>query len=262
MSVVHKACLIALLFVSSGVAQQCMDSASDCAANAGSCFTRPVSQVLQNRCQRTCNTCDCRDEANNCAASINLCQNPTFEPLVRDRCQKTCGLCAGCGFISSGIVPLVVTSAPSRRVSVTFANNVQVNCGNTLTTAQVANQPTVTWEAQPNDRYTLIMVDPDFPSAANRQQGQRLHWWVINIPGNNIAGGTTLAAFQPSTPAANTGVHRYVFLVYRQPAVINSPLLNNLVVQDSERPGFGTTAFATQFNLGSPYAGNFYRSQA
>ncbi|VDM36780.1 unnamed protein product [Toxocara canis] len=238
-----------------------MDSASDCAANAGSCFTRPFSQVLQNRCQRTCNTCDCQDNANDCAALISICQNPTFEPTVRDRCQKTCGFCAGCGFISSGIVPLVLPTAPSRRISVVF-NNVQVNCGNTLTTAQIASQPTVTWETQPNAMYTLIMVDPDFPSRASPLPGQRLHWWVINIPGSTVSSGTTVAAFQPSTPAANTGLHRYVFLVYRQPAAINSPLLTNLTVQDSERPGFVTTAFVSQFNLGFPYAGNFYQSQS
>ncbi|VDM36781.1 unnamed protein product [Toxocara canis] len=249
-------------FIIAGTAQQCLDNASDCRENAISCFVRPYSQVIQNRCQVTCNTCDCRDEAVGCATSIAFCHDVAFEPLVRDRCQKTCGFCAGCGFISSGIVSLVVPAAPSRRVRVVFRNNVGVNCGNTLTPMQVANQPMVSWDTQPGAFYTLLMVDPDFPSRTSPLPGQRLHWWVINIPGSTVSSGTTLAVFQPSTPAANTGLHRYVFLVYKQPTAINSPLLTNLTVHDSERPGFNTTAFTSQFNLGYPYAGNFYQSQS
>ncbi len=50
-------------------------------------------------------------------------------------------------------------------------------------------QPSVTWEAEPNSFYTLLMTDPDAPSRKNPVNGEWKHWLVVNIPGNKLSEG-------------------------------------------------------------------------
>ena len=75
-----------------------------------------------------------------------------------------------------------------------------------------------------------MLVDPDATSARDPVHAQFLHCLVANIPGPVLApGGKSLAAALPVTagdfvtsyfppaPAAGSGAHRYVSLLYAQP---------------------------------------------
>ncbi|VDN18597.1 unnamed protein product [Gongylonema pulchrum] len=89
-----------------------------------------------------------------------------------------------------------------------------VDFGNELTPTQVKDRPKVSWEADSNSLYTLVM----------------------------------------------TGLHRYVFLVYKQPGKISDPAHGHLTNRSgAKRGGFKIANFAKKHNLGNPIAGNFYQ---
>lgn len=76
--------------------------------------------------------------------------------------------------------------------------------------------PKVEWNADENELYTLLMVDPDAPSRADPKFRSYKHWAVINIPGADVARGDQITEYIGSGPPNKTGLHRYVFLMYKQ----------------------------------------------
>ncbi|KAL0818142.1 hypothetical protein ABMA28_008666 [Loxostege sticticalis] len=164
-------------------------------------------------------------------------------------------------FETHQVVPDVVPKAPAAAAQVKYPSGVEVNEGNELTPTQVKDVPTVTWDASPDQFYTLAMTDPDAPSRADPKFREWHHWLVGNIPGGNVAGGETLSAYVGSGPPQGTGLHRYVFLVYKQPGKLSfdEPRLTN--TSGDNRPMFSIAKFATKYNLGDPIAGNFYQAQ-
>ena len=93
------------------------------------------------------------------------------------------------------------------------------------------------------------------------QHFQWHHWLVGNIPGQDVSKGETLSAYVGSGPPQGTGLHRYVFLVYKQNGKItfDEPRLPN--TSGENRGGFSISKFAKKYNLGNPVAGNFYQAQ-
>lgn len=87
------------------------------------------------------------------------------------------------------------------------------------------------------------------------------HWLVGNIPGGDISKGEVLSDYVGSGPPEGTGLHRYVFLVYKQNGKLSfdEPRLPN--TSGENRGGFSIAKFATKYNLGNPIAGNFYQAQ-
>lgn len=86
-----------------------------------------------------------------------------------------------------------------------------------------------------------------------------LHWLDVNIPGNNFEKGEFLTAFFPSAPPKDSGEHRYVFLLYRQPNKLDLQGQERISTFQMEgRNNFSTKSFVDKFKLGLPVAGNFY----
>lgn len=117
---------------------------------------------------------------------------------------------------SSGIIPDIIDSKPAAVAQITYAGGVKVELGKELTPTQVKDQPEVTWDADDYALYTLLMVDPDAPSRQEPTYREILHWLVINVPGNKVAKGQVVAEYIGSGPPEGTGLHRYVFLVFKQ----------------------------------------------
>lgn len=134
--------------------------------------------------------------------------------------------------------------------------------GNVLTPTQVKDIPVeVSWPAEPSSLYTLCMTDPDAPSRLAPKFREWHHWLVVNIPGSSVAKGTTLSEYVGSGPPKGTGLHRYVFLVYKQPAAL-SPDEKRLTNRSGDGRGcFSIRNFAKKYNLGAPVAGNFYQAE-
>jgi len=83
----------------------------------------------------------------------------------------------------------------------------------------------------------------------------------VNIPGTNISQGEVLSAYVGSGPPQGTGLHRYIFLAYKQPGKLScdEPRLTN--TSGDHRGKFAIRKFAEKYNLGQPIAGNLYQAQ-
>ncbi|KAK7571218.1 hypothetical protein V9T40_014822 [Parthenolecanium corni] len=159
------------------------------------------------------------------------------------------------------VVPDVIPVAPTEVLEVEYADGLKVDFGNELTPTQVKDQPTVKWNADSSSMYTLCMTDPDAPSRKTPTFREWHHWLVGNIPGSDVAKGETLSEYVGSGPPPDTGLHRYVFLVYKQPGILtfDEPRLTNRSADN--RAKFKIADFAKKYNLGNPIAGNFYQAQ-
>jgi len=137
----------------------------------------------------------------------------------------------------------------------------EVTPGLVLTPTQVKDEPVVTWNADAHDFYTLVMNDPDAPSRADPKFGQWHHWCVVNIPGADISKGEVLSQYVGSGPPNGTGLHRYVFLLFKQTGKLtfDVPRLTNR--SGDGRAKQDVAKFAEKHHLGDPVAGNFYQAE-
>jgi len=95
------------------------------------------------------------------------------------------------------------------------------------------------------DLYTLIMLDPDAPSRYKPNRKGGLHWLVVNIPGNNMEQGIHLASYNGAGPPENSGLHRYVFAIYKQGGKIDTENKKVKKYGMTARMGLGAAHFVT-----------------
>lgn len=162
---------------------------------------------------------------------------------------------------ANGVVPDVLDKAPTETLEVSYSSGVKVDNGNTLTPTQVKDIPTVKWTADSGSFYTLCMTDPDAPSRKEPKFREWHHWLVGNIPGNDIAKGETLSAYVGSGPPKGTGLHRYVFVVYKQSGKLSFDEKRLTNTSGDNRGKFSIKKFAEKYKLGDPIAGNFYQAE-
>ncbi|XP_055615676.1 protein D3-like [Toxorhynchites rutilus septentrionalis] len=165
-------------------------------------------------------------------------------------------------FIEHEVIPDVVDAAPKELAKITYGSGVTVKGGNELTPTQVKDQPKIEWTADPNAYYTLFMVDPDAPSRTDPKFRSFWHWYVGNIPGDKIDEGDHRIAFIGSGPPQGTGLHRYVFLIYKQNGKIDlSDAPRTSERSSNNRKNFQHKDFVSRYKLSELVAGNFYRAQ-
>lgn len=133
--------------------------------------------------------------------------------------------------------------------------------GEELTPTQVQNSPMLEWKAAKDTFYTLLFTEVDAPSREDTSLKEWCHWLVVNIPESDVAKGTVVMEYQGSGPGQGSGLHRYVYLLFKQPDKLTfdeqySPA-NSIV----GRPKFCTKNFSKKYDLGNPIAGNFYQAQ-
>src|SRR5579864_5633059 len=95
----------------------------------------------------------------------------------------------------------------------------------------------ISYTAHANIFYTIMMYDP------NAARGTYLHYLVINVPGTNIARGQTIFSYQPPSPPAGTGIHRYVIDVYASQTPIN---LDAAAIVSEGRSPFDVESFVNE----------------
>lgn len=59
-------------------------------------------------------------------------------------------------------------------------------------------------------------ADPDAPNRQEPKFGEVRHWLVVNIPGNDLGSGEAKFQYIGSGPPKGSGLHRYVFLLFKQ----------------------------------------------
>ena len=109
--------------------------------------------------------------------------------------------------------------------------------GKTLSKKNTGNPPVILFTGEDRKLYTLLMSDPDAPAKS------WLHWLITNIPGesNDVMEGQIVVPY--NGPAPPSGLHRYIFTLYQQPAG------SIMVAPPSERGNFPVNTFERQFGL-------------
>jgi len=160
------------------------------------------------------------------------------------------------------VVPDVVDIVPPGVIEVRYPSGIEPKLGNILTPTQVKDVPSsLTWPTEPNALYTLCLTDPDAPSRAAPKYREWHHWLVVNIPGCEVGKGEVLSEYVGSGPPKGTGLHRYVFLAYKQPGRL-TPDEKKLTNRSGEGRGqFKIRNFAKKYNLGDPIAANLYQAE-
>lgn len=119
----------------------------------------------------------------------------------------------------------------------------------------------INYSADADTFYLLCMVDPDAPSRADPKFREVLHWLVGNIPGDNVTAGDILTAYVGSGAPQGTGLHRYIFLLFKQPGKLqfDEPKVPN--TSRENRPNFSIRKFAQKYKLGEPVAYNGFEAE-
>ncbi|TDG48201.1 hypothetical protein AWZ03_005376 [Drosophila navojoa] len=156
------------------------------------------------------------------------------------------------------VIPDVIAVGPQDFLNVTYPGNINADRGVQLQALQVRDEPKVNWIAGKDYYYTLILTDPDVPAKVPPQPNEYLHWLVVNIPGNEMALGDVRVGYTGATPAKGSGLHRYVFLLYKQSDYLKFDLEPVPKHSDRGRQNFSTRAFVKRYELGFPLAGNFF----
>lgn len=107
-------------------------------------------------------------------------------------------------------------------------NNKTIKNGHFLTPQESRSKPIVTYKANSKYLYTLIVHDPDSPT------GNHLHWIVINIPGLNINKGMHVLPHDGPHPPPKSGMHHYIFKLFKQTKKINNSLMFKRVMSQQD----------------------------
>eukprot|EP01012_Entosiphon_sulcatum_P004481 TRINITY_DN11784_c0_g1_i1.p2 TRINITY_DN11784_c0_g1~~TRINITY_DN11784_c0_g1_i1.p2 ORF type:complete len:192 (+),score=32.93 TRINITY_DN11784_c0_g1_i1:28-603(+) len=143
---------------------------------------------------------------------------------------------------------------------------VAVECGTTYALEDTQQQPRITAPSSglpPNSAWTLVMVDPDAPSADNPTASPIRHWVVGNLMAadlekGDVSKGTVVSSFRPPGPPAGSGYHRYWQFLYRQPV----PDMNYEPLPDDTRRNWDFEQWARNIFLSVPAQfSNYYRTE-
>lgn len=107
--------------------------------------------------------------------------------------------------------------------------------------------------------YHIICVDLDAPVRSEPQQRSFLHWMLINMKPmeNNLyeldmSQGDEVCEWMPPAPPANTGRHRYVFMLFRSSDALQYPQERRIGHTTNGRGKFDVHEFAKNNQLTFP----------
>ncbi|GJQ84260.1 putative DNA helicase [Trypoxylus dichotomus] len=133
---------------------------------------------------------------------------------------------------------------PRVPLKVTFASDVDlpVYYGNTIKPSEATERPSVLYESDDKSLWTVILTNPD--GHLTRKNSEYVHWFIGNIPGNNVDKGETIVNYLQPFPPKGTGYHRFIFILYKQDKEIDfSSLKRSGKCLDLEQRTFSTLDF-------------------
>jgi large subunit ribosomal protein L35 len=104
-----------------------------------------------------------------------------------------------------------------------------VKYGQSMTKKETSIEPTVDFLKTSGKSYTIMMVDPDAPSALDPRFRYFLHWLIVD----NVV---LIDRYMGPSPPKNSGEHRYYTCVLEQDHLIGS-------IPEFMRPNFNVVEF-------------------
>ena len=135
-------------------------------------------------------------------------------------------------FSGAALVPFLLPEfEPSALLNINYAGVGDMTTGQAVVKEEVNPVPTLTLtpvnsSVELNGDYTVAMVDADIPGF-DVSQGVTRHWLIngAKIEDGQLSNATanTVANYAGPWPAAGSGPHRYVILVFAQPEGFTAP---------------------------------------
>lgn len=118
----------------------------------------------------------------------------------------------------------------------------EVGNSNYIELCKVQSEPSIRFNHEDGVYYTIMMLDPDAPSAINHIYRHVLHMLTINININHKNIINQLVPFMPSDPPLNSGPHRYYICLFKQEKKLE-------LTSIPPRLKFNANNFITEHNL-------------
>ncbi|KAK6629428.1 hypothetical protein RUM43_003245 [Polyplax serrata] len=99
--------------------------------------------------------------------------------------------------------------------------------GNIVTPTEAFSQPQVKFESNPDELWSLTLVNPD--AHFDEPDMEYIHWMVGNIPGGDIEKGEIIWDYLPPFPPRGIGYQRLIFVLYKQEKKISYSKLKKKV---------------------------------
>ncbi|KAE8750869.1 hypothetical protein FOCC_FOCC002297 [Frankliniella occidentalis] len=96
---------------------------------------------------------------------------------------------------------------------------VPVYRGNFVKPIEATKAPEVNFESDKDSLWTLILTNPD--GHLTEENAEYVHWFMGNIPGNDVSKGEVVYEYLRPFPPSGTGYHRLVFILYKQEGKID-----------------------------------------
>ncbi|CAD5116608.1 DgyrCDS5481 [Dimorphilus gyrociliatus] len=143
---------------------------------------------------------------------------------------------------------------PGKPLDVSYGEH-SVVPGETLEISKTQNEPNIEIGEDDDCYRTLVMFDPDAPSATLPIMAQFRHWLVVNIKGSDMNSGDTKVTYMGPSPPKGTGPHRYIFAVYKQNDCKRTDFSNI----NKARPKTSVAKLIADYNLNSsPESANVF----
>ncbi|KAJ1881770.1 hypothetical protein H4R99_001438 [Coemansia sp. RSA 1722] len=119
--------------------------------------------------------------------------------------------------VESGIIPDVLpqTFQPEFNITLRFDSQL-VQMGEVLTLNDTRHEPIIEFDSQPEQTFSVAIVDPDAPSMARHGYRSFRHFLVSNLDTKEKTVSNILTSYEPPQPAFGTGMHRYAVVVLKQ----------------------------------------------
>lgn len=107
---------------------------------------------------------------------------------------------------------------PNTLLNISFdqgnGNKCPIHRGNVVKPCEAKSAPEINFSSDPDSMWTLLLTNPD--GHFTDQEAEYVHWFVGNIPGNNISKGECIVDYLQPFPPKGTGFHRMIFVLYKQ----------------------------------------------
>ncbi|BEI83122.1 hypothetical protein CcaverHIS002_0309900 [Cutaneotrichosporon cavernicola] len=142
-------------------------------------------------------------------------------------------------FENAGLGSVFPSFAPEAVLDASFGSS-KVAIGQPVTQDTAGTRPELTVDAgdafDASGNYSLLLVDANIVGWAD---SQNLHWLTngVTLSGNGTStpdytAATDIRSYAGPGPAAGSGAHRYVLLMYRQPAQFTAPEGFSATIED------------------------------
>ncbi|CAH1258161.1 PEBP1 [Branchiostoma lanceolatum] len=164
------------------------------------------------------------------------------------------------------VIPDALEQSPTHLLHVWFGET-KIEVGSEVNPQDLTEMPTrLWWETTQGRLYTLVMTGLDNPSRANPIFREYYHLIIGNIeanPGGDqvpLETGDVIAEYLAPAPNRNTGLHRFMILLFQQPHRLefDEPRMTKT---DKKRARFHTKDFAAKYGLPAPVAGTVFLAQ-